>query len=184
MAAFGGLRRAVEQLESKDRHIATLQRKLSDVHAVPKPRKDSSSSALGPQPFPRVSISSDGAPTEPRVREFHALYLTAHRQWSETRDELLSLKSVLRDSDDQRRDADSRLAQRERELGEMQARLAAFTSLLQEYADAQRSSRLKGMAQDDEISVASMLAAIQQLQRTSSFAGTPNADVQGQAHIL
>ncbi|KAJ2270381.1 Glutathione synthetase, partial [Coemansia sp. RSA 370] len=89
---------------------------------------------------------------------------------------LLSLKSVLRDSDDQRRDADSRLAQRERELGEMQARLAAFTSLLQEYADAQRSSRLKGMAQDDEISVASMLAAIQQLQRTSSFAGTPNAD--------
>ncbi|KAJ2502334.1 hypothetical protein GGH96_001130 [Coemansia sp. RSA 1972] len=185
MAAFGGLRRAVEQLESKDRHIATLQRKLSDVHAVPKPRKDSSSSALGSQPFPRVSISSDGAPTDQRVREFHTLYLTAHRQWSETRDELLSLKSVLRDSDDQRRDSDTRLAQRERELSEMQARLAAFTTLLQEYADAQRSSRLKGLAQDDEISVASMLAAIQQLQRTSSFAGTPNVDVtQGPAHIL
>ncbi|KAJ1854668.1 hypothetical protein GGH12_004115 [Coemansia sp. RSA 1822] len=187
MAAFGGLRRAVEQLESKDRHIATLQRKLSDVHSVPKPRKDSSSSALGSQPFPRVSISSDVAPAEQRVRDFHAAYLAAHRQWSETRDELLSLKSVLRDSDDQRRDADARLAQRERELGEMQARLAAFTSLLQEYADAQRSSRLKGLARaDDEISVASMLAAIQQLQRTSSFAGTPpHTDIaQGPAHIL
>ncbi|KAJ2301309.1 hypothetical protein H4S02_000266, partial [Coemansia sp. RSA 2611] len=187
LAAAGDLRRAVAQLESKDQHIATLQRKLSDVHAVP--RKDS---GAGAQPFPRVSLSSDtsSAPDQ-RGREFHAAYLAAHRQWSDTRDELLSLKAVLRESDEARRESDARLATRERELGDVQARLSAFTSLLQEYADAQRPSKLKGLG-EDEVSVAAMLAAIQQLQRSSSFAQQPEpaqpparvAQPNGPAHIL
>ncbi|KAJ2304414.1 hypothetical protein IWW55_002441, partial [Coemansia sp. RSA 2706] len=149
-------------------------------------------------PFPRVSLSSDtsSAPDQ-RGREFHAAYLAAHRQWSDTRDELLSLKAVLRESDEARRESDARLATRERELGDVQARLSAFTSLLQEYADAQRPSKLKGLG-EDEVSVAAMLAAIQQLQRSSSFAQQPEpapcaevaqpparvAQPNGPAHIL
>ncbi|KAJ1741007.1 hypothetical protein LPJ79_003757 [Coemansia sp. RSA 1821] len=168
VAAFAQLRAAVEQLETKDRHIASLQRKLSDVQPLQQARKDSNSS------LPRPSLSSDTPSDQARIREFHSAYLTAQRQWSETRDELLSLKAVLREADDQRRESDARLAQRERELSEVNARLSAFTSLLQEYADSARTSKIKGLDRaDDGISVASMLAAIQQLQRSSSFAADP-----------
>ncbi|KAJ2846810.1 hypothetical protein IWW36_004169 [Coemansia brasiliensis] len=174
VAAFAQLRAAVEQLETKDRHIASLQRKLSDVQPL-QTRKDSSSSNL-----PRPSLSSDTPSDQARIREFHAAYLTAQRQWSETRDELLSLKSVLREADDQRRESEARLAQRERELSEVNARLSAFTSLLHEYADSARTSKIKGLnhAADDGISVANMLTAIQQLQRSSSFAVDPTPSPQ------
>ncbi|KAJ1822013.1 hypothetical protein LPJ75_000576 [Coemansia sp. RSA 2598] len=64
----------------------------------------------------------------------------------------------------------------------MQARLSAFTALLQEYADRQQKPRSgdakqRLVGEDDTISVQSMLAAIQQLQRSSSIASSrPSVD--------
>ncbi|KAI8324353.1 hypothetical protein GQ54DRAFT_256611 [Martensiomyces pterosporus] len=193
ISAFGSLRGALENIESKEQQIAELERKLSDAH--------------GPQGVqPRSSFASDAssATAEHRIKEFQAAYLAAHRQWSEARDELMSLRNVLRDTDERRRDMENKLASRERELDDMQARLSAFTELLQEYADKQHLARgearhspspddgmVKGAVEksvagvptnpalamsDDEISVSSMLAAIQQLQRSSSITSRPSSD--------
>ncbi|KAJ1730274.1 hypothetical protein LPJ61_003102, partial [Coemansia biformis] len=128
MAAFGSLRRTVEQLEEKDRHIATLERKLSDA-----PRPTSLS----------LSAAAAAATAAEDSKQQHSAYLAAHRQWSEARDELLALKGALRESEDQRRDTESRLHGRDRELSDLQARLAAFTGLLQEYADHKRVAPLQ-----------------------------------------
>ncbi|KAJ2660628.1 hypothetical protein IWW48_002837 [Coemansia sp. RSA 1200] len=210
IASFGNLRRAVEQLETKERQIANLERKLSDA-TVTRARKDSAAAAVTSPasqrnqlvPFPpvgaRSSFSSGSVPAgsagdQHRAKEFHSAYLQAHRQWSETRDELLSLKTVLRESDDSRRDTESRLANRERELGELQARLAAFTSLLKEYDERKVASSgggalpLKG---ENDVPVRRMLAAIQQMQRASSLVvgkGRPSIEATGHLehppHIL
>ncbi|KAJ1772190.1 hypothetical protein LPJ74_001620 [Coemansia sp. RSA 1843] len=210
ISSFGNLRRAVEQLETKERHIANLERKLSDATAT-RARKDSSGSAFNSPvslnhtvPFPAVgaarssfssgSVAAGSAGDQHRAKEFHNAYLQAHRQWSETRDELLSLKNVLRESDDQRRETESRLTQRERDLSELQARLAAFTSLLQEYAERKVANgggalALKGGSEED-IPVRRMLAAIQQMQRASSLVvkGRPSIEATGLSehppHIL
>ncbi|KAJ2770153.1 hypothetical protein IWQ57_002789, partial [Coemansia nantahalensis] len=141
MAAFGSLRRTVEQIEAKDRHIAALERKLSDA----------------PRP------ASAGAADEDSRQSQHAAYLATHRQWAEARDELLALKGALRESEEQRRDAETRLHARDRDLGDTQARLAAFAGLLQEYAD--RKHAPAAHLRPDDVSVAGMLSAIQQLQR-------------------
>ncbi|KAJ1883139.1 hypothetical protein LPJ57_000384 [Coemansia sp. RSA 486] len=178
LASFRGLRAQVEKLESKERRIAELEQRLADAPAYGRPRNDSSTSSTQE---PRASFSSD-SPSESRTRELHSAYLSAHRQWSEARDELLSLKNALREANDHRHDADTRLASRERELSDMQARLSAFTALLQEYADRHQKSRSGDAKQrlggeDDTISVQSMLAAIQQLQRSSSIASSrPSVD--------
>ncbi|KAJ2556971.1 hypothetical protein EV175_001642 [Coemansia sp. RSA 1933] len=206
IASFGNLRHAVGQLETKERHIASLERKLSDATTarVATTRKDSSGSALNSplsqtpgMPFPpvvaRSSFSSGSVATgsaggdQHRAKEFHNAYLQAHRQWSETRDELLSLKTVLRESDDQRRDTESRLAQRERDLSELQARLAAFTSLLQEYAERKVANgggalALKGGNVEDDIPVRRMLAAIQQMQRASSLVIKNRPSIEATGH--
>ncbi|KAJ2512645.1 hypothetical protein GGI11_004669 [Coemansia sp. RSA 2049] len=187
IASFGNLRRAVEQLETKERQIANLERKLSDA-TVTRARKDSVAPVVTSPasqrnqlvPFPPVgarssfssgSVAGGSAGDQHRAKEFHSAYLQAHRQWSETRDELLSLKTVLRESADSRRDTESKLASRERELSELQARLAAFTSLLKEYDERKVAGTggavpLKG---EGDVPVRRMLAAIQQMQRASSL---------------
>ncbi|KAJ1643355.1 hypothetical protein LPJ64_004861 [Coemansia asiatica] len=180
LASFRGLRAQVEKLESKERRIVELEQRLADATTTyGRPRNDSSTSSTQE---PRASFSSD-SPSESRTRDLHSAYLSAHRQWSEARDELLSLKNALREANDQRHEADTRLASRERELSDMQARLSAFTALLQEYADRQQKPRSgdakqqRLVGEDDTISVQSMLAAIQQLQRSSSIASSrPSVD--------
>ncbi|KAJ2851883.1 hypothetical protein GGI22_005227, partial [Coemansia erecta] len=204
ISSFGTLRQAVGQLETKERQIASLERKLSDVTAT-RARKDSNGgSALNSPasqghsvPFPPVvarssfssgSIAVGSAGEQHRAKEFHNAYLQAHRQWSETRDELLSLKNVLRESDDQRRETESRLTQRERDLSELQARLAAFTSLLQEYAERKVANSggalaLKGgSGGEDDIPVRRMLAAIQQMQRASSLVVKSRPSIEATGH--
>ncbi|KAJ1893237.1 hypothetical protein LPJ66_005878 [Kickxella alabastrina] len=175
LSSSRGLRANVDQLEAKDRRIAELEQQLADASpaaAAGRARNDSTTSQR-----PRGSFSSDNS--DVRTRELHAAYLAAHRQWSEARDELLSLKNALREANDLRHDAETKVSARERELSDVQARLSAFTALLQEYADRQQM-RPKGdlkRGDDDSISVQSMLAAIQQLQRTSSIAtGRPSID--------
>ncbi|KAJ2719811.1 hypothetical protein GGI07_004980 [Coemansia sp. Benny D115] len=166
LASFRDLRASVEQLEAKERRIADLEQQLAD-QSHGRQRQDSGAA----QQVPRASFSSDSSTTDTRVRELHAAYLAAHRQWSEARDELLVLKNALREANDQRQDSESRLSARDRELNDMQARLAAFTALLQEYAERQQlRPRAADRKDDDSISVQSMLAAIQQLQRSSSIA--------------
>ncbi|KAJ2079400.1 hypothetical protein GGI09_007914 [Coemansia sp. S100] len=114
-----------------------------------------------------ASLDEDGP------RDVHAAYLAAHRQWADARDEMLAMKAALRESDDQRRDSDLKLAARDREMAELQARLDAFTKLLQEYAGREGLTPADVLsAPKDDVSVASMLAAIQQLQRASSLATT------------
>ncbi|KAJ1964964.1 hypothetical protein GGI12_001089 [Dipsacomyces acuminosporus] len=146
ISAFSGLRSALENIESKEQQIADLERKLSDAQSRVRDldRRDSAAGS-GPQGIqPRSSFASDAssATAEHRIKEFQSAYLAAHRQWSEARDELMSLRSVLRDTDERRRDMESKLASRERELDDMQARLSAFTELLQEYASKQQNMRL------------------------------------------
>ncbi|KAJ1736000.1 hypothetical protein LPJ72_001622 [Coemansia sp. Benny D160-2] len=207
IASFGSLRRAVEQLETKERQIANLERKLSDA-TVTRARKDSVAPPAGVTspasqrtqlvPFPPVgarssfssgSVAGGSAGDQHRAKEFHSAYLQAHRQWSETRDELLSLKTVLRESADSRRDTESRLASRERELSELQARLAAFTSLLKEYDERKVANAgggavpLKG---EGDVPVRRMLAAIQQMQRASSLVvgkGRPSIEAAAAGHL-
>ncbi|KAJ1799694.1 hypothetical protein LPJ59_001647 [Coemansia sp. RSA 2399] len=213
ISSFGNLRHAVGQLETKERHIASLERKLSDVTATRAHKDSIGGSALNSPasqghgvPFPPVvarssfssgSVAVGSAGDQHRAKEFHNAYLQAHRQWSETRDELLSLKNVLRESDDQRRETESRLTQRERDLSELQARLAAFTSLLQEYAERKVANsggalalKSGGSGGEDDIPVRRMLAAIQQMQRASSLVvkGRPSIEATGHSeyppHIL
>ncbi|KAJ2715913.1 hypothetical protein H4R19_000941 [Coemansia spiralis] len=153
MAAFGSLRRTVEQLEAKDRHIATLERKLSDA----------------PRP---TSAGAGDEDNKQQQQQQHVAYLAAHRQWAEARDELLALKGALRESEEQRRDGEARLHGRDRELGDLQARLAAFTGLLQEYADRKHNA---ATLRPDDVSVAGMLSAIQQLQHPLTADAPPPA---------
>ncbi|KAJ1948462.1 hypothetical protein EC988_005166 [Linderina pennispora] len=198
ISAFGALRSALEQMEDKEKVIQDLERKLSDAQERVR-SLDRGDSSGAPVMQPRGSFASDASSSgtaEQRIKEFQAAYLAAHRQWSEARDELLSLRTTLRETDDRRRDMETKLAERERELDDMQARLSAFTDLLQEYA-AKNGPRVDStqtsaegvkekldrgapnsalLMSDDEISVSNMLAAIQQLQRTSSIGSRPSAD--------
>ncbi|KAJ2056244.1 hypothetical protein GGH13_007607 [Coemansia sp. S155-1] len=155
------LRANVERVEDRERTIAELERKLEN-----RARTNSSVSAIN-HGMSNASLDEDGP------RDVHAAYLAAHRQWADARDEMLAMKAALRESDDQRRDSDLKLAARDREMAELQARLDAFTKLLQEYAGREGLTPADVLsAPKDDVSVASMLAAIQQLQRASSLATT------------
>ncbi|KAJ2828818.1 hypothetical protein GGI24_002293, partial [Coemansia furcata] len=149
----------------RERTIAELERKLEN-----RARTNSSASAINPHAMSNASIDDD-AP-----RDVHAAYLAAHRQWADARDEMLAMKAALRESDEQRRDSDLKLAARDRELAELQARLAAFTKLLQEYAGREGLTPAEVLSAPaaGDVSVASMLAAIQQLQRASTLTASPH----------
>ncbi|KAJ2798596.1 hypothetical protein H4S07_005654 [Coemansia furcata] len=158
------LRANVERVEDRERTIAELERKLEN-----RARTNSSASAINHHAMSNPSIDED-AP-----RDVHAAYLAAHRQWADARDEMLAMKAALRESDEQRRDSDLKLAARDRELAELQARLAAFTKLLQEYAGREGLTPAEVLsAPAGDVSVASMLAAIQQLQRASTLTASPH----------
>ncbi|KAJ2641777.1 hypothetical protein GGF44_001970, partial [Coemansia sp. RSA 1694] len=130
------LRANVDRVEDRERTIAELERQLETTRA----RTNSSASALyNPATAGALSNASlgagggadDEAGAQQQPRDVHAAYLAAQRQWADARDEMLAMKAALRESDDQRRDSDTKLAARDRELAELQARLAAFTKLLQ-----------------------------------------------------
>ncbi|KAJ2344424.1 hypothetical protein GGH91_002878 [Coemansia sp. RSA 2671] len=160
------LRANVDRVEDRERTIAELERKLEN-----RARTNSSASAING--MSNASLGEDEVP-----RDVHAAYLTAHRQWADARDEMLVMKSALRESDEQRRDSDQKLAARDRELAELQARLAAFTKLLQEYGGKEGLTPADVLgAPADDVSVANMLAAIQQLQRASSLATTASPHI-------
>ncbi|KAJ2461677.1 hypothetical protein GGF42_000005 [Coemansia sp. RSA 2424] len=171
------LRANVDRVEDRERTIAELERKLETTRA----RTNSSASALYNPTAGALSNASLGAgggaddeAGAQQPRDVHAAYLAAQRQWADARDEMLAMKAALRESDDQRRDSDTKLAARDRELAELQARLAAFTKLLQEYAGREGLTPADVLgAPEGDVSVASMLAAIQQLQRTSSLVSSP-----------
>ncbi|KAJ2504649.1 hypothetical protein IWW47_002424, partial [Coemansia sp. RSA 2052] len=173
------LRANVDRVEDRERTIAELERQLETTRA----RTNSSASALyNPATAGALSNASlgagggadDEAGAQQQPRDVHAAYLAAQRQWADARDEMLAMKAALRESDDQRRDSDTKLAARDRELAELQARLAAFTKLLQEYAGREGLTPADVLgAPEGDVSVASMLAAIQQLQRTSSLVSSP-----------
>lgn len=176
LAGAQSMRVHVEKLESRERTIADLERRLSDAHIAV-----DNSNGSGPRSNSVLSDSSINGVLRPatghRASELHTAYLSTHRKWSDARDELLSIKSTLRDAGDSRREAEAKLANRERELAELQARMAAFTTLLKEYSEQQIQTdtlksvdRAKQQPPDSLNSVTAMLAAIQQLQHNSSVA--------------
>ncbi|KAJ2893253.1 hypothetical protein IWW38_002924 [Coemansia aciculifera] len=165
IAATQTLRASVDRAEDRERTIVELERKLESSTRA---RTNSSASALNNQSW-SLDPTADAAAAEgmPHM-DVHAAYMAAQRQWADARDENLAMKTALRDADDQRRDSDAKLQARDRELAELQARLAAFTKLLQEHAVSKQQPNNAAAAATANDSSHSLLVAIQQLQRTTT----------------
>ncbi|OLY78480.1 Tip elongation aberrant protein 1 [Smittium mucronatum] len=78
------------------------------------------------------------------IAEMQSAFLSTQKQWAQARDDLMTQRQMLRNSDERRQDAESKLVSKERQLENALARLDAFTKLV-ENLDSKRRNRARSL---------------------------------------
>ncbi|PVU99943.1 hypothetical protein BB559_000262 [Furculomyces boomerangus] len=90
---------------------------------------------LGLSGYSTQKAGISGKPTA----EMHSAFLSTQRQWIQARDEIMTLRQSLRDSNERCAEAEEKLATKERDLENSLARLSAFTKLIENLNNSRRN---------------------------------------------
>ncbi|OMJ28974.1 Tip elongation aberrant protein 1 [Smittium culicis] len=138
--------RLKQRVDQTEKLLSDLRLQVSALHSLKNNSFSSNiSKGAGSYQLGSYSTSSLNAHgSSPIMAEMQTAFLNTQKQWAQARDDLMTQRQMLRNSDERRQDAEAKLVTKERELENALARLDAFTKLI-ENLDSKRRSRARSL---------------------------------------
>ncbi|OMJ20344.1 Tip elongation aberrant protein 1 [Smittium culicis] len=138
--------RLKQRVDQTEKLLSDLRLQVSALHSLKNNSFSSNiSKGIGSYQLGSYSTSSlNASGSSPIMAEMQTAFLNTQKQWAQARDDLMTQRQMLRNSDERRQDAEAKLVTKERELENALARLDAFTKLI-ENLDSKRRSRARSL---------------------------------------